>query len=56
MNYEVELRRTSYVTVTVEANSKEEAEEKVWKELEAGSIDEQHESATWDIESLEETK
>lgn len=51
--YEVELRRTSYITVTVEADNKDQAEEKAWEELE-GRDDESY--ATWDIESIEEQK
>lgn len=50
--YEVELRRTSYVTVTVTAKSEDEAEEKAWAELESGTVDEQHESARWELESV----
>jgi len=51
--YEVELKRESYVTITVEAESVEAAEELAWKEIEN---DNQHESATWLLESLGEKK
>jgi len=49
--YEVELKRTSYITLTVEANSEDEAEEKAW-----GECNDRPDSddATWDIESIEE--
>jgi hypothetical protein len=50
--YEVELRRTSYIVLTVEAESEDDAEGKAWKELEHGDYN--HEDAQWDIESIEE--
>ena len=50
--YEVELKRTSYVTVTVEANSSEEAEDLAWREVENMNA---NADGTWDIESIEET-
>jgi hypothetical protein len=43
--YEVELKRTSYVTVTVEANSSEEAEDLAWREVDA-------DSEFWEINSI----
>lgn len=49
--YEVELKRVSYVVITVEASSSEEAEEKAWKELEN---DNHCEDASWELESVEE--
>ena len=50
--YEVELCRTSYITITVHAETKAQAEEKAWKELEnrADGGD-----AYWNLESIEET-
>lgn len=51
--FEVELRRTSYIVLTIEAETQEEAEEKAWEEIERG--DYRHEDAQWDIESVEET-
>jgi hypothetical protein len=50
--YGVELRRTSYITVTVEAENKDDAEEKAWAEIENGRTDIY--DAQWDIESIEE--
>ncbi len=50
--YEVELRRTSYITITVEADSKDEAEEKAWQEIEHDRAD--INDANWEIESIEE--
>lgn len=52
--FEVELRRTSYITVTVEAENEDQAEEKAWKEIENGRTDIY--DAQWDIESLEEVE
>jgi hypothetical protein len=50
--YEVELKRTSYVTVTVEANSFAEAEDLAWREVEHMDA---KADGTWEIESIEET-
>jgi hypothetical protein len=49
--YEVELCRTSYITITVHAENKAQAEEKAWKELEnrADGGD-----AYWNCEGIEE--
>jgi ribosomal protein L20A (L18A) len=51
--YEVEYRRTSYVIVTVQAETPEEADEKAWKQIEQ---DHHINDAVWDIESVEEVK
>ena len=50
--YEVELRRVSYITLTIEAEDKDDAEEKAWAECE--EHDDKH--ATWDVASIEEVK
>jgi hypothetical protein len=50
--YEVELRRTSYITLTVEADSAEQAEEKAWQEIEHNRAD--INDAHWEVESIEE--
>lgn len=50
--YEVELRRTSYITMTVEAENADEAEAKAWQEIENGRNDIY--DAQWDVESIEE--
>lgn len=50
--YEVELRRTSYITVTVEAEDEDHAEELAWKEIETGRTD--INDATWEVESIKE--
>ena len=51
--YEVELRRVSYIRITVEAESKDEAEDLAWDECNdrADTSD-----ATWDVASIEELK
>ena len=50
--YQVELKRTSYVNITVEAESVEEAEELAWDELQSdGSYGLTY--ADWEIESIE---
>jgi hypothetical protein len=51
--FEVELQYTSYVIYTVEANTKEEAEDKAWKELDKDSRSGYGE---WVLSSIEETK
>jgi hypothetical protein len=48
--FEVELRRTSYITLTVEAENEDDAEEKAWLELDEHA----HADANWDVESIEE--
>jgi hypothetical protein len=52
--YEVELRRTSYITLTVEADSAEQAEEKAWQEIEHNRAD--INDANWEVESIEEVE
>jgi hypothetical protein len=54
--FEVELRRTSFVVITVEAASKEDAENKAWKELDNNYEHGDSEAASWDVESIEEIK
>ena len=52
--FEVELKRTSYVTLQVEAGSTEEAEFIAWQEIENGYGDKG--DASWEVESIEEMK
>lgn len=49
--FEVELKRTSYITLFIEAESKDEAEYKAWQEVmnNPNSSD-----ASWGVESIEE--
>jgi hypothetical protein len=48
--YEVELRRTGYIVVTVQAESEDHAEELAWTELACIRPD----YADWEIESFKE--
>ena len=50
--FEIELRRTSYITITVEAEDKDQAEAKAWQEVENGRTDIY--DAQWDVESIKE--
>jgi hypothetical protein len=49
--YQVELKRTSYINLSIEAEDADHAEELAWKELESGDYN--HEDASWDIECIE---
>ena len=49
--YEVELRRISYITVTVEAEDDDTALDLAWKEV--GNLD-RNEDAVWDVNAIEE--
>ncbi len=48
--FEVEYRRTSYITVTVEAENEDDAETLAWQKI---NYDPVNECASWDIESIE---
>jgi len=50
--YNVELKRTSYITVTVEAENKDDAVALAWQELERDNVN--IEDASWDWEAIEE--
>lgn len=49
--YEVELRRISYITVTVEAEDEDSAEELAWQEVDTAP---NSDDAVWDLNSIEE--
>jgi len=49
--FEVEYRRTSYIMLTIEAETPEEADEKAWAQVEE---DYNTNDALWDVESIEE--
>jgi hypothetical protein len=49
--YQIELKRTSYINVCVDAENEDAAEELAWKEVE--NYD-NHADASWDIECIEE--
>jgi len=50
--FEVELRRTSYIVLTIEAENAEEAETKAWVEVEDRP---DSDDASWEVESIEDT-
>jgi hypothetical protein len=50
--YEVELRRTSYITLTVEAKDEDDAETQAWARVEADNVN--INDAQWDVASIEE--
>lgn len=45
--YQIELRRTSFVTLTIEAESKDKAESLAWDEIESYEYDSAN--ADWEI-------
>jgi hypothetical protein len=49
--YQVELKRTSYITIEVEAESQDEAEALVWRRVDQ---DYYKDDGNWEIESIEE--
>ena len=52
--YEVEMCRTSYVTVTVEAESQEEAKDKAWEEVTSDGSWGTSDDFEWDVESVKQ--
>jgi hypothetical protein len=53
--FEVELKRTSFVTIRIEAETADEAENLAWEELASdGSYGEGY--ASWDVELILETE
>lgn len=51
--YNVEIQRTSYITVVVEANSKDEADTKAMDEIMSGYAGDSA-YANWEVVSVEE--
>jgi ribosomal protein L20A (L18A) len=49
--FEVELQRTSYITVTVEAENEDDAEAKAYEEI---ANEHKYSDANWTTESIEE--
>lgn len=49
--FEIELRRTSFITITVEAETQEQAEDKAWQKI---NYDPVNDYASWDIEDIKE--
>ena len=52
--YTVEFKRTSYVTLHIDAESADHAEELAWLELQTGDFDD--DSADWETTSIDEYK
>lgn len=52
--FAVELKRTSYVTIYVDAETKDQAEELAWDELSEDGSYVTGKDANWDLESIEE--
>lgn len=48
--YHVELKRTSYVNLTIEAESEDEAEDLAWKEIDKNYY---RDDGSWELESIE---
>jgi hypothetical protein len=48
--YQIELKRTSYVNLTIEAENEDEAEALAWRQMEQ---DYYRDDGAWDIESIE---
>lgn len=48
--YQIELKRVSYVNLTIEAANEEDAEAQAWKQVEA---DYYRDGGAWEIESIE---
>ena len=49
--YQIELKRTSYVNLTIEADTQDEAERLAWLQMER---DYYRDDGNWDIETIEE--
>lgn len=52
--YEVELKRTSFITMYIQADSEEEAEAKAWSDLEHNYP--HLNDSTWEVNSIEESE
>ena len=50
--FAVELKRTSYVTIFVDAETQDQAEDAAWLELQTSDYDDS--DADWQLESIEE--
>lgn len=49
--YQIELRRTSYVNLTIEAENEDEAEALAWKDVDQNYY---RDDGSWEIDSIEE--
>jgi len=52
--YEVEFKRTSYIIITVEAESEDHADELAWQQLAKDGSYGDLDDANWETESIEE--
>ena len=52
--YQIELKRTSYVNLTIEAQSQEDAEAQAWAEIESGESYGISDDADWNLNYIEE--
>ena len=55
-SYAVEFKRTSYVTLYIEAESQDHAEELAWQELQSGESYGISDDADWQTTSINEYK
>jgi hypothetical protein len=52
--YEIEIKRTSYVVLTIEAENEEQAEEKAWQEIDRSADYGLSGDADWETVNIEE--
>lgn len=50
--FEVELRRTSYIVLTIDAENEDDAEAKAWEKIKYDPVNDDDE-ASWEVESIE---
>ena len=50
--YQIEFKRTSYITLTIEADDRDAAWDAAWREIEHGRAD--INDAQWEVEGIEE--
>jgi hypothetical protein len=51
-NFTIEFKRTSYITIHVQADNADAAEDAAWLELQTGDYDDN--DADWDITSIDQ--
>lgn len=54
--YEVELKRTGYVVMSVEAANEEDAEIKAWEKLATDADSWNDSNGNWELEGIEEAE
>jgi hypothetical protein len=50
--FEIDVRRTSFITLLVDAENEQEAEKLAWQKIQYDPVNDDH--ASWDIENIEE--